>query len=1131
MIKCGLTRLKSVRGASVRGYSDAARKQARNDTKWHEEPRLNPVGIQYMSHSLHKQLFGASESMRRRNLDEAARGKLVKWSKLYLKLHGLLGSKTSISEPISFELPQLQGTTLDEHFQRLGHFASDPYLSLCENKSTEILPRPQRWLRKAGWYRYAPGREPEAVASPLEDIYVFDVECLYKISDYPTLAVALSDKAWYLWCSPYICGEDNFVHLIPLNTMTRPQVIIGHNVGYDRSKVLEEYNLAPSKAFFMDTMSLHISSSGMCSRQRPFYLKNQKTKQQENDGDLDYELNEDLELGNWYNLSTMNSLRDVAKLHCNINLEKTLRDSFEALDKQEVIDKFQQLVDYCSTDVETTSKVFDKVYPLFREQCPHPVSFGALRFLSNCILPVQPKMWKQYIDGAETLYQNARQAIEEKIITIIEEIVKLKDKPEVYENDPWYKQLDWTISPLKLTKKGVPAKRQKMPGYPAWYRSLFTGTDKKPNITIRSRLIPLFFKLTWEGYPVVWNQEHGWCFEVPDANAGTFLKKNYAIANSPDFDRNVGYTAFRIPHPSSAEQRTTTLFSKPYMHFMDKNVLQSEYSLAREALKINSSGSYWTAARERIKTQHVVSKEDFPDQFAMVDGTPSRDDQVGAIIPKIIPMGTVTRRAVENTWLTASNAKANRIGSELKTKIVAPEGYSFVGADVDSEELWIASLIGDSVFNIHGGTAIGYMCLEGTKDAGTDMHTKTASILGCSRNEAKIFNYGRIYGAGVRFAAQLLKQFNPTLSEEQTRATAERLYEATKGKTYHSKIFKKFWFGGSESILFNKLEHIAEQDQPRTPVLGAGITVSLLKRNLGKDTFLPSRINWAIQSSGVDYLHLLFCSMHYLIEKYRLRARVCISIHDELRYLVANEDRYRVALALQVANLWTRAIFCEQIGIDDLPQNCAFFSAVDIDHVLRKEVDMDCVTPSNQTPVPHGERVTITDLLARPDAALNNPNPAVNVADYPVVQRQPVLAYYNSTYDAAFLNFFLDMQIQDSKASVADIEKHYREFLLRDAFSADRAETVTMADYLAANGGGKLSINAIDTTTLAPPQPQQRKPASRRKPRVINRSHRIAIGGPAAFDAFHASVDLAEEDADLRAAAITRNYLRDRPHL
>ena len=57
--------------------------------------------------------------------------------------------------------------------------------------------------------------------------------------------------------------------------------------------------------------------------------------------------------------------------------------------------------------------------------------------------------------------------------------------------------------------------------------------------------------------------------------------------------------------------------------------------------------------------------------------------------------------------LTPGNAlfslQEGRIGSELKSMIQSPPGYHFVGADVDSQELWIASLLGDAHFaGIHG---------------------------------------------------------------------------------------------------------------------------------------------------------------------------------------------------------------------------------------------------------------------------------------------------------------------------------------------------------------------------------------------------------------------------------------------
>ena len=48
--------------------------------------------------------------------------------------------------------------------------------------------------------------------------------------------------------------------------------------------------------------------------------------------------------------------------------------------------------------------------------------------------------------------------------------------------------------------------------------------------------------------------------------------------------------------------------------------------------------------------------------------------------------------------------------------------------------------------------------------------------------------------------------------------------------------------------------------------------------------------------------------------------RFCISIHDEVRYLVKSEDRYRAALALHITNLYTRSLFAYKMGINDLPQ-------------------------------------------------------------------------------------------------------------------------------------------------------------------------------------------------------------------
>lgn len=46
--------------------------------------------------------------------------------------------------------------------------------------------------------------------------------------------------------------------------------------------------------------------------------------------------------------------------------------------------------------------------------------------------------------------------------------------------------------------------------------------------------------------------------------------------------------------------------------------------------------------------------------------------------------------------------------------------------------------------------------------------------------------------------------------------------------------------------------------------------------------YQPSKINWVVQSSAVDYLHLMLVCMRWLFDKYNIDGRYCISIHDEV---------------------------------------------------------------------------------------------------------------------------------------------------------------------------------------------------------------------------------------------------------
>lgn len=1014
---------------------------------------------------MHPQVFSATP--------KAPLPDYVTLSKDHLRRNDLLGKNQDNSTPVGFDLPPLHGASLDEHFHRIGLDAAEPWLSLSKKLArASPPPKPRKWIKRSGWTKYHSDGSTEQVDAPNEELITFDTEVMWRVTSFPAMACAVSPTAWYGWLSPWLLGEsESDRHLIPLGNPQQPRIVVGHNIGYDRARVAEEYNLEQSKTFFMDTMSLHVAVNGMCTRQRPTWMKHRKARDSrdaiansDEAADMHALLNtrdiEDEEEHLWISQSSVNSLRDVAKFHCGITIDKSRREYFGELNREDIANRFDELLDYCAADVDITHRVFRKVFPAFVETCPHPVSFAALRHLSAEILPVN-ESWEKYLENAEATYNKLLVAVQQRLLALTEKALEIKEHPELYENDPWLRQLDWSGQEIKMAKpkkKGEapkPVKRQKMPGMPAWYKDLFPAKDGPINLTVRTRIAPLLLRLSWDTHPLVWSQKYGWTFKVQNDKAGpyqsTAIECDMMEEVDPNLKSDTQNTYFKLPHKDGPAARCASPLAKGYLAHFEKGTLSSEFPYAKEALEMNASCSYWISARDRIRGQMVIYSSD----LTSADSEPASDDpkpsvnsaKLGYILPQIIPMGTITRRAVENTWLTAANAKHNRVGSELKSMIVAPPGYTFVGADVDSQELWIASLMGDAQFGLHGGSAIGFMTLEGSKAAGTDMHSRTAAILGIGRNDAKVFNYGRIYGAGLAFAGTLLRQFSPTLPATEAAATASHLYAATKGarttrRTLHPRAF---WRGGSESVVFNALEDFAERDAPRTPALGAGITQALLRRFVSRGEFMTSRVNWAIQSSGVDYLHLLVVAMDHLTRLCGLDLRLAITVHDEIRYLVRDEDALRAAMALQVANVWTRALFAQQLGMDDLPQGCAFFSAIDVDRVLRKEVDMDCVTPSNPIPIPPGQRFDIEQLLARGEDARLIPVPAdtpgrPDPARFAYEPRTPVLGDLQSERNLPYL-----------RAQVSSTDEELRE-ILKDVKLAETMRDAKQAADLQKDG-------------------------------------------------------------------------------
>lgn len=453
--------------------------------------------MQLLSRQLHSQLF--------RNVSfptpELA---YVQIAKEHLEMHNLDPAQGSLLPDTGFRLPPLQGANLDEHFYRLGSHAAEPWLQQAKSfSSTQLPPKPEHWEARSGWtkYTYVPdgASYSEPVDFPIHDgqpepMLAFDVETMPKYHPYAIMACAASPNAWYSWISPWLLGEtDNPDQLIPLGDSIVPRTVVGHNVSYDRARVLEEYSLGGTATRFLDTMALHVAVTGISSHQRPEWMKYRKSKekqleQQEEAMEVMYDLirqiderekeetdpvrkeemrrvrEEMLESMSqlpenvdelmveesdiaaekrWEDLTSANSLRDVAKLHCGISLDKEIRSDFMTSTPRDIRDNIHDYLDYCCSDVDVTHRVYTVVLPAFLQACPHPVSFAGVLEMGSSFLTVNQE-WERYLERAEGVYRQMEEGVKQKLKELAEGTRGLMEKPEKWKEDPWLSQLDWT---------------------------------------------------------------------------------------------------------------------------------------------------------------------------------------------------------------------------------------------------------------------------------------------------------------------------------------------------------------------------------------------------------------------------------------------------------------------------------------------------------------------------------------------------------------------------------------------------------------------------------------------------------------------------------------------------------------
>ena len=754
----------------------------------------------------------------------------------------------------------------------------------------------------------------EPVDIPPGNVRVIDVETLVRLGSVPVMAVSLGVDGLYIWKTPEL-GD--------LVDIGNQKLTIGHNVSYDMARFTESYQGLNSELHCLDTMTLSTLVSGFCSSQTWAELKKSTSHT----------------LPLWaykgFGKSNYKSLADAFKFYCHGTKmaapDKTIRDKFvESPDLDSLTIDWPQLLLYNILDAIYTLKVFQKVYPMWRTKAPHDTSLYGIMCSGFYRLPLNTE-FKEWVDSTEEKYHQTVNDITVDLEQIALEwvdnftttalglmhqymyqVVHLPPQyftviSDKYYNllmshlkygpdleDPWSTMLDWTVKP----------RARKLKGYPEWYRKAKSGQN--PNITLKSQLAPYLLRLDFEGQPVVHSKDQGWHTRISD-----------------------------IPHPSG-EGNVGYLFSKDFLGMFDNGMLRSQDSRCQKLLDKAISISYWTSVRSRVMGSTVVNNWTLP--------------EVGG--------GTVTGRVTDPLWLTTCDPKVHLLGSELKSRIKAPDGHKLLIADFSSQEMRIAWTLGDARVSQVGGTPMSISGIKGSKAEGTDAHSMTAAKISkitgkeFPRQEAKVINFSMLYMAGVKTVSSYIRQVLPEVSIEDAREIAKKTLEYRRGKVKYNDSNREY-SGGTDSDTYTAIDYIACQAKPRTPLLEREMPDPLCPLYCSTD-FYTTRANWTIQATARDQLDCLTTAFNYMANYAGLKSKIIWSRHDEVLVLCPEAEINIASEVLQQAHIFTWAAIHDQLRLYDLPNHGLLFDEVNVDMVCRKTVDKPISTPSIDDKEPVG---------------------------------------------------------------------------------------------------------------------------------------------------------------------------------
>lgn len=877
------------------------------------------------------------------------------------------------SEYINLPVPTLK-QPLPIWYENKLRYTYSLYLDLAagitEISHTEIVNLPfTPWNTSNtshGWSKYNPDLNTwEPIETPDTEAMVFDFETfLQDNQQHPFMCTGLSiENELYAWMADL---NNPLPRLVTFGDKVR--LMAGHNaVQFDRRFVKEfyEYN---HPVRILDTYSFYNILYGMSSTQIKIYESLKKTE------------------GNkprWFKPTCRGNLSALASKLLGLTVDKSIRE--ELLDPRKkdyrwlpIVENINELFQYCYRDTTTTQRLFGSLYAKVLEIDSLSYICGQLErstIRTGVVSDIREK-----IEDVRLSNRNILKGINKIVINQLNERLKERDKLtlmciEGWLLKDWYERI-YKSSGFKAAKK-QPIDNVKLPDtllmigweYDSdddskraiqknttleklqrvhkfletnktnikpktlehWKASLFKKANGKIDesfISLAGKVTPILLKMCWKGcrlfiYKNTWAYvKDGQIKNLPhpkgNANVGSPIQKDFA--NSV----------------KSKKDKTTGEIISPVLTCAEGVNLAKLYEDISET-------QLWEKFDKRFIDAYI-------------------NDDIW--LPAIVPSGTVTGRVAAPLAVVMANTKTNRAGSEMKSWFkVSQKDHIGIHYDCEAQESGIAAYIGNQDEGYPGMDAFSCIVFAGDSSKGTDIHTfvknfmSADSGLSIQRVLAKNWNFANQFMCGIEKLTMMgFITCEGTLSMDTCRELAVAFQTLTRGHQNFG-----VYEGGIQTAFFNKVKELSKKYDQKCLLTGRKISAPLLAQNC--DDELTTRVNFNIQGTGQGIMDIILTSTRIFATMFEIPYNLAHFIHDELFQECHFMDRKNMCYISQLSHLIAKALLCNKVGLECMPQNDMWFKTIEIDTHLRKSPSDLTITPSNRKIVEPGWSVTASECM------------------------------------------------------------------------------------------------------------------------------------------------------------------------